>query len=81
MKITRKLSAVALFTTAALTLAACGSDDNSSQDPSTPTSAAGTAAGEGGYECVEGELRSSGSTAQGKVMEQWILNYNDECDA
>ena len=34
-----------------------------------------------GFACAEGELRSSGSTAQGKVMEQWIADYNALCNA
>ena len=34
-----------------------------------------------GFTCAEGELRSSGSTAQGKVMEQWIADYNGLCNA
>ncbi len=34
-----------------------------------------------GFTCATGELRSSGSTAQGKVMEQWIADYNTQCGA
>ena len=34
-----------------------------------------------GFACATGELRSSGSTAQGKVMEQWIADYNSKCGA
>ncbi|GAA2018107.1 phosphate ABC transporter substrate-binding protein PstS [Nakamurella flavida] len=52
------------------------------------SSAAGSTAGgaaltfEGaGFTCAEGTLRSSGSTAQGKVMEQWIADYNSLCNA
>ena len=51
-------------------------------------SAASSAAGGGdttfegaGFTCAEGELRSSGSTAQGKVMEQWIADFNALCGA
>lgn len=123
MKITRKFSAVAIFAAAALTLAACGTDDNStpsgagapaassaapsstagssaagsaetmtSQDTTEsttkaasaePQSAGGSAAGASpaSFECAAGELRSSGSTAQGKVMEEWILAFNEKCGA
>ncbi|HEY5879358.1 MAG TPA: phosphate ABC transporter substrate-binding protein PstS [Nakamurella sp.] len=91
MKITRRAGLVALLATGALVLAACGSDNNT-----TPTTAAagGTAAASvsaaadsgtsfegGGFSCETGSLRSSGSTAQGKVMEQWIADYNAKCGA
>ena len=33
-----------------------------------------------GFTCAEGSLRSSGSTAQGKVMEQWIADFNAKCE-
>ena len=43
---------------------------------------AATATFEGsGFSCATGSLRSSGSTAQGKVMEQWISDFNSKCDA
>src|SRR4029078_13637613 len=35
----------------------------------------------GTFECATGELPTSGSTAQGKAMEEWILGFNDKCDA
>ncbi|MEP6560839.1 MAG: phosphate ABC transporter substrate-binding protein PstS [Nakamurella sp.] len=34
-----------------------------------------------GFACAAGSLRSSGSTAQGKVMEQWISDFNAKCNA
>ena len=106
MKITRMSGLLALVAVGALTLSACGSDNNapaSSSAAAAPTSAAsaagsassaassaasgGAAAGgdttfEGaGFACAEGDLRSSGSTAQGKVMEQWIADFNSLCSA
>ena len=50
------------------------------------SSAAGSAAAGGsfqdsGFSCQSGTLRSSGSTAQGIVMEQWIAAYNSLCGA
>lgn len=91
MKIARRAGLVALLASGALVLAACGSDNNTT----TTTSAAGgsaatggsAAAGSGtsfegaGFACATGSLRSSGSTAQGKVMEQWIADYNAKCGA
>src|SRR6478609_9260704 len=83
---------VALLALGALTLSACGSDTNTT----TTTAAAGdgsaaasgsASAGGGtsfagaGFGCATGSLRSSGSTAQGKVMEQWIADYNARCAA
>ena len=108
MKITRMSGLVALLAVGALTLSACGSDNNTASTTSTSaaaaaTSAAGSAASsaksgasaaassaaggaaatfEGsGFSCATGSLRSSGSTAQGKVMEQWISDFNSKCEA
>ena len=111
MKITRISGLVALLAVGALTLSACGSDNNTATTTSaaaaatsaasaatsaagSATSAAGSAAsgsaaagGEAptfesaGFACAEGDLRSSGSTAQGKVMEQWISDFNAKCNA
>ena len=106
MKITRMSGLVALLAVGALTLSACGSDNNTASTTSAAaaaTSAAGSAASsaksgasapassaaggtaatfEGsGFSCATGSLRSSGSTAQGKVMEQWISDFNSKCEA
>ena len=114
MKITRISGLVALLAVGALTLSACGSDNNTpttssaaaaaTSAASAATSAAGSAmsaassemsaetgsaaaGGEpptfegAGFACAEGDLRSSGSTAQGKVMEQWISDFNALCSA
>ena len=102
VKITRMTGLVALMAVGALTLSACGSDNNTTSSTSAAvTSAAGSAASsamsgassagsaaagaatfEGaGFSCADGSLRSSGSTAQGKVMEQWIADFNSMCSA
>ena len=105
MKITRMTGLVALMAVGAVTLSACGSDNNTSSTTSAAaaaTSAAASAASsakssatgtvssaaasdatfEGsGFSCATGSLRSSGSTAQGKVMEQWISDFNSKCNA
>ncbi len=94
MQITRISGLVALLAVGALTLSACGSDNNTATTTSASaaaTSAAGSAmasaSGEAptfssaGFTCAEGDLRSSGSTAQGKVMEQWISDFNALCNA
>ncbi|HEY7812685.1 MAG TPA: phosphate ABC transporter substrate-binding protein PstS [Nakamurella sp.] len=97
MKITRRAGLVALLASGALLLAACGSDNNTSTTTSAAAgvsaagesaAASGSAASGGGttfegagFSCATGELRSSGSTAQGKVMEQWIADFNAKCGA
>ncbi|MGS0685936.1 phosphate ABC transporter substrate-binding protein PstS [Nakamurella sp. GG22] len=114
MKITRLGGLMALLAAGALTLSACGSDNNTPSTSSAAaagtsaaaaTSAAGSAASSAGsvatsagsaassaaggdttfegagFACATGDLRSSGSTAQGKVMEQWIADYNSKCGA
>lgn len=45
-----------------------------------PAGAAATFAGSG-FTCATGTLRSSGSTAQGNAMSQWIKDYNTKCSA
>ncbi|MTD16120.1 phosphate ABC transporter substrate-binding protein PstS [Nakamurella sp. YIM 132087] len=118
MKLARFGGLAAALTVGVLTLAACGTDDNSSTSSTagtttaaatsaesssaassagSETSSAGSATGsasetsgasgaaltfEGeGFTCAEGELLSSGSSAQGKVMAQWISDYNTKCNA
>ena len=91
MKITRLSGLVAVMAVGALALSACGSDDNtattSSAAPAGQASPSASADGESptfegaGFTCAEGALRSSGSTAQGKVMEQWISEFNALCSA
>ena len=138
MKITRLTGLVALLAAGALTISACGSDDNTSSASSSSTSSSSSAAAtsaaptstaaasgaassgaatsgamtssamtsgamssgaatsgamtsssggsattfEGaGFTCATGSLRSSGSTAQGKVIGQWINDYNSKCKA
>ncbi len=97
MKITRRSGLVALLAAGALVLAACGSDNNATTTTSAAaggSAGAGSSAGSGsaaagagtsfegaGFSCATGSLRSSGSTAQGKVMEQWIADYNAKCGA
>lgn len=95
MKITRRAGLVALLASGTLLLAACGSDNNTTTTSAAAGSAGGSsaaasgsaAAGGGttfegaGFSCATGALRSSGSTAQGKVMEQWIADFNAKCGA
>lgn len=57
-----------------------------SSGPGTSGSSAATPAGNltfesAGFECVAGELRSSGATSQGNVMGAWINAYNAKCKA
>ncbi|WP_029137630.1 phosphate ABC transporter substrate-binding protein PstS [Nakamurella lactea] len=56
-----------------------------SSDAGTAGTAGGAAAGvsfdAAGFTCATGELRSSGSTAQGKAIDAWIKAYNAKCGA
>jgi phosphate transport system substrate-binding protein len=69
----------------AATSSAGTSAESSSSSESTGSSesetSGGAAAEPAAFECAEGDLRSSGSTAQGKVMEEWILGFNAKCNA
>ncbi len=95
MTITRRAGLVALLASGALMLAACGSDNNTAttttsaaaggstagSSPAGGAAAGGTTFEGAGFSCATGSLRSSGSTAQGKVMEQWIADFNAKCGA
>ena len=112
MKITRMSGLIALLAVGALTLSACGSDNNTATTSSAAAAATSAASAAGsamsgassaagsamsaassasagadatfegaGFSCADGSLRSSGSTAQGKVMEQWIADFNSKCNA
>ncbi|WP_106402352.1 phosphate ABC transporter substrate-binding protein PstS [Actinocorallia populi] len=53
----------------ALTLSACGSDDNTD----------GTAAPANAGDCVEATVNAAGSSAQKNAMDEWIKNYTANC--
>jgi phosphate transport system substrate-binding protein len=64
------------------------SSDAAASDPASSdagSSAAGGAAGitfeAAGFTCATGSLASSGSTAQGKAIGKWIIDYNAKCGA
>lgn len=92
-----KAAAAAFAAVAIVAVAACGTDDNSSSGSAgtTETTTGGVApagqrvSGGGdaitfeseGFSCATGTLRSSGSTAQGKVMAGLIAAYNAKCGA
>jgi phosphate transport system substrate-binding protein len=78
VKLTRISSLVGLATATVLLLAACGSDNVEVPPAADGTTTSGAA---NPFACATGNLRSSGSTAQGKAMEQWILDFNDACSA
>ncbi|KRV51080.1 phosphate-binding protein [Wenjunlia vitaminophila] len=68
------LGAVAVVTS--LTLAACGSDDNSDTDQGDPTKAANAA----DVTCGDkGELLAAGSSAQKNAMDQWVKDFQAAC--
>ena len=71
MTLTR-FAAATLTLTAALALAACGSDPG----PATPPAADATTGGE----CPSGTLTAEGSSAQKNAIEQVISDYQDKCD-
>jgi phosphate transport system substrate-binding protein len=63
------------------------SADSGQSSSATNSSSADSSAGSGGafeaagFTCATGTLRSSGSTAQGKVMAELITSYNAKCGA
>jgi phosphate transport system substrate-binding protein len=64
----------------ALTLAACGSDDNSSGNDTKSTKAAGSAAAEAPKgDCATGKLAGAGSSAQKNALDEWAKAYQAKC--
>ncbi|ABW09818.1 phosphate ABC transporter, periplasmic phosphate-binding protein [Parafrankia sp. EAN1pec] len=64
-----------LAAAALLSLAACGSDDNTdTADGTAPTASAGA------IDCAKGSITGSGSSAQKNAMDEWVSAYQDACD-
>ncbi len=72
MKLQRLGILAGITLTAAVALAACGTDNNSG----TPTSTGNSSAA---VNCPSGTLNLSGSTAQGNAIAQWTKDYNAQC--
>jgi len=68
---TGKTGFAAVVITAALALAACGSDGGSS---------ASSASGSSNANCVSGSIKASGSSAQKNAMAEWINAYQKSCN-
>ncbi len=69
MKLTRSGSYAGLVLASALSLTACGSDDNGTV--STDPAAAGS--------CVSGSITAAGSSAQKNAIDEWIKAYQSRC--
>ncbi|MFC7219547.1 phosphate ABC transporter substrate-binding protein PstS [Streptomyces polyrhachis] len=80
---TRLAALCALAVSGALTLGACGSDDNSGSGSSTGsatgTSASDTAASQDIKCAGKGELRGSGSSAQKNAVDKWVNDFQAAC--
>ncbi|MEU2333291.1 phosphate ABC transporter substrate-binding protein PstS [Streptomyces sp. NPDC006654] len=84
MKLQRKnrlrvLSLGAVAVTGALTLTACGSDDNGSSSGSSSSPA--TSANAGSIKCdnAKGQLLADGSSAQKNAIDAWVKNFSQAC--
>ena len=71
MKLTRSGTTVGLVLAAALSLAACGSDDNGT------VNAGASPAGD----CASGSITAAGSSAQKNAVDEWIKAYQSRCSA
>ena len=70
---TRLAAVVTGVALAAVSLAACGSDNN------TTSSNTGNATGASKIDCATGSITASGSTAQANAMSQWVKDYQSAC--
>lgn len=83
-RLARRSSAFAAIAVAgALTLTACGSDDNSSadkgSDSSAPTTGSGSAPAATKLDCGKGNLAGAGSSAQKNAIDEWVKAYQQKC--
>ena len=72
MKLQRSGYVAGIALTAALSLAACGSDN-------TTSTAGGANASAAAGSCTSGSLTAQGSTAQANAMAEWIKDYQSQC--
>ena len=74
MNLKRTSALVGVFAVGAMTLAACGSDDNSTGGDS--SNAANTSVACGGKKA----LKASGASSQKNAMERFVAAYENNCD-
>lgn len=75
---TKALAIGAMAVVSTLTLAACGSDNNTTA--AAPTGGASTSGGAGASaDCGTGQLMGAGSTAQKNAMDQWVKDFQAKC--
>lgn len=75
MKAHRLITAVALAATGALSLAACGSDNNNTASGTPSASSTSTSS----VACATGTLHGAGSTFQANIVSQWIKDFQNAC--
>ncbi|WP_037573969.1 phosphate ABC transporter substrate-binding protein PstS [Phaeacidiphilus oryzae] len=73
---TKALAIGTLAVVGSLTLAACGSDNNSNASSGSSSAASGSAAS---ASCGSGQLLAAGSTAQKNAMDIWSRDYQQQC--
>ncbi len=76
MKLSRTGTMTGLVLTGALSLAACGSDNNNTASTSASGSASSSASA---ISCATGSVTASGSSAQKNAMDEWVAAYQEAC--
>ena len=74
MQVTRTGQIAGLVVAGALSLTACGSDNNTATG--TPSSGSSSASK---IDCAKGDLKGAGSTFQKNIVAQWIKDYTAAC--
>ncbi|CUU58443.1 phosphate transport system substrate-binding protein [Parafrankia irregularis] len=77
MNLGKRQVVAGLAAAALLSLAACGSDDNS--EPDTTGAAPSSGATTSPIDCATGSITGGGSSAQKNAMDEWVKAYQDEC--
>ena len=75
MKAQRLITATALAAAGALSLAACGSDNNKTASPNT----SGSPSASSSVACATGTLHGAGSTFQANIVSQWSKDFQAAC--
>ena len=76
---TKALAIGAVAVVSSLTLAACGSDNNTGSSTTTTSASASGASSAPAVACGSGQMMGAGSTAQANAVAIWVRNFQEQC--
>ena len=78
MKLSRPSSLLGLVLTGTLSLAACGSDNNTTPAAGTSSNPSSSSSS-GDIACAKGSIKAAGSSAQKNAVDEWVKAYQSAC--